>query len=111
MLTDLRFEHYSLKEFVLPVSTATCNAWFCEIHNLKDVLSVFTCVAHSKVEPLLVTPRVCIDLHVQAVLARGDSVGPKQVATLENSVNEKDISVVFSHQPGHRLLQLLHIPR
>ena len=95
MLTDLGFEHNPLKELILSISTTPCNAWLCEIHNLKDVLSVFASIAHPKVEPLLVAARVSIDLHIQAILARGDSVGSEQVPTLEDGVNEQDITVVF----------------
>ena len=95
MLTDLGFEHNSLKELILSISTTSCDARFCEVHNLEDVLSVFASIAHPKVEPLLVATRVSIDLHVQAILARGDAVGSEQVATLKYGVDEKDITVVF----------------
>ena len=88
MLAHLRLVHYSLEELVLSVSAATCDTRLSEVHNLKDILSILTCIAHSEVKPLLMASCVCIHLHVEAVLARCDAVRSQQVATLKDCVHK-----------------------
>ena len=64
VLAHLRFVHYSLKELVASVARPSCDSRLSEVHQFEGVFSVLTCIPHSEVKPLLVTPCVCINLHV-----------------------------------------------
>ena len=98
VLARLRLVHYSLKKLIFAVTWATCDAWLCEVHQFKEVLAVLASVSGSKVEPLLVASRICVHLHIKAVLTGRYSIGSQKITRLKNCIDQHDIPIVFANQ-------------
>ena len=75
VLTVLRLVHNTLVKLIPAIPRPTRDSRLGEVHQLQDVLAVFASVAHFEVEPLLMTARVRVNLHVQTVFGRRYSVG------------------------------------
>lgn len=62
------FEHDPLLELLLAVALAAREPWLREVHDVEGVFLVGLRVLHPEVEPLLVTLRVRVYLHVKVIV-------------------------------------------
>ena len=60
--------------------------WFCKVHNAECIFSVFLCVSHSEVKPLLVTLSVGIYLHVELILSGAYHVCLEEIPTFKDRI-------------------------
>jgi hypothetical protein len=77
--------------FAVFVASAACNAWLCEIHYVEGASDPFLTALGFEVKPLLMAPRVRVDLHVQVVgvLQSGGLLGLQKVPALKYRVKHQ----------------------
>ena len=56
-------KHYSHFMFWTFIASSAWNSWFGEIHYIKCIKLSFLSTLNSKMEPLLMTTSICINLH------------------------------------------------
>lgn len=56
-------KHYPHFMFWTFITSSSRNSWFCEVHNIKCVKLPFFSSFNSKIEPLLMTSSISINLH------------------------------------------------
>ena len=72
LLVSARFrpEHHPLFHVTFAIAEPTGIPRLGEVHNMKDILVILACVSYSEMEPLLVPPRVGVDLDVHLIVSR-----------------------------------------
>lgn len=65
---------------------------------MELVLLVLAHVSDSEVEPLLMAFGIGVDLHVEVVLFRTDSIGLEQITRLNHAVTQKHVIVIPLNQ-------------
>lgn len=59
-----RSNHNSHIMFAHFISSTSSNSWLCKIHYIECIYLSFLTPSRSKIEPLLVSSCICINLHV-----------------------------------------------
>ena len=79
-LTFGRVVHHSMLQF------RASQAWLREVHQVEHKLLLAHCVRYSEMEPLLVAPRVGVNLHVHLVVCRVNPVCLQKITRLKETI-------------------------
>ena len=98
LLVAARFrpEHHPLFHVTFAVAEPTGMSRLGEVHNMKDILVILAGVSHSEMEPLLVAPRVGVDLDVHLIVSRINPICLEQITRLKKTVHQQHVSVVVA---------------